>query len=152
MTNLVLQNGVSDAARALENANRANYDHLSESATFSKQPAYDELGEVWEDCRDPNWDCYDAVPVEQDTLRNAYIFIEALPLGTPLPSIGAEPDGHITLEWYRNPRWTLSVSVSPEGTLYYSALLGAEDPRGSCPFFGEIPESILYWIRRVCSA
>jgi hypothetical protein len=141
--------GFSDAASVLAQARHENYEHLVRSATFSKQDAYDELGEVWEDCRHANWDGSGAMPVEQDTLGYAYRFIEALPLGYPLPSVGVEPDGHLTLEWYRNPRWTLSVSVSPEGTLYYAALFGSEDPRGSCSFFDEIPETLLFLLRRV---
>jgi hypothetical protein len=58
----------------------------------------------------------------------------------------------LTFEWYRHPRWTLSVSVSPEGTLHYAGLFGTEDPRGSCPFFGETPENLLFLIRRVIRA
>lgn len=63
--------------------------------------------------------------------------------------MGAEPDGHITLEWHRATNRLLSVSVSPEAMLYWAALVGEEDPRGTCPFNGEVPETILYWIGRV---
>lgn len=122
-----------------------------ERATSSKQPAYDELEEVYRQCRDGNWDAHGAEAVEAETLRNARRFIEALPPGYPLPSAGAEPDGQITLEWYRVTNWLLTVSVSREGMLYYAALLGEEDPRGTCRFEGEVPETILYWIRRVSS-
>ena len=118
--------------------------------TYSKQPAFDQLWAVWQDCKQPNWDGYGAVPVEQETYRNAYELIEALPLGCPLPtSFGAEPDGHLALEWHRHPRWTLSVSVGLDGTLHYAALLGIEDPRGSCLFDGKISETLLSLIRRV---
>ncbi len=141
--------GFSDAARIVENARHLNYERLARSQAYSKRPAYESLWDCWQSCRQPNWDGYSAFAVEQDTYRQAYQLIEALPIGCPLPSAGAEPDGHLTLEWHRNPRWTLSVSVSPEGTLYYSALLGKEDPRGSCPFYGELPESLLFLIRRV---
>jgi hypothetical protein len=142
--------GFSNVAGIIAQAQQESYDHLVGSATFSKRDALDELGEVWEECRRANWDGSGAVAVEQDTLRNAYQFIEALPLDYPLPSVGVEPDGHLTLEWYRSPRWTLSVSVTPEGTLYYSALFGSEDPRGSSPFFDEIPQTILFLIKRAC--
>lgn len=152
MTNATLPRGFSDEARYVAETTKESYEHLGKSATFSKQPAYDELGGVWDECNKPNWDCHDAMPVEQDALRNAYMFIEALPLGTPLPSIGAEPDGHLTIEWYRNPRWTLSISVSPEGTLYYAGLFGTADVRGSESFFGEVPEIIRSLIQRVCAA
>lgn len=144
--------GISDAARYIARTGRANHRHMLQTATYSKQPAYDELGEVWNNCRIADWDIHGAEPVERDALRNAYLFIEALPPGYPLPSIGSEPDGHLTLEWYRATNWLVSVSISPEGALYYAALLGDEDPRGTCRFDGEVPETILYLIRRVCEA
>jgi hypothetical protein len=149
MSNLALPQGFSDAAGIVAHATHRNYKRLADSVTFSKQSAYEALWDVWQACKVVNWDGYGALAVDQETYHNAYCLIEALPLGYPLPSVGAEPDGHLTLEWYRHPNWTLSVSIAPEGTLYYAALLGTEDPRGSCPFYGEIPESLLYLIRRV---
>ncbi len=148
----MMTRGFSEAAQIVDEASRRNRERLAETVTFSRQPTFDELWDVWNNCREGDWDIHGADPVMRDTLRNAYEFIEALPPGCPLPSIGSEPDGHITLEWYRSPSWLLSVSVSPEGVLYYAALLGDEDPRGSCRFDGEIPETILYWIRRVGAA
>ena len=98
-------NGFSEAANTLERASRRQSEHFNQSVTFSKQPAYDDLWDVWQECKEPNWDGYDAVPVDQETYRNAYLLIEALPLGGPLPSsVGAEPDGHLALEWHRHPR------------------------------------------------
>jgi hypothetical protein len=120
-----------------------------EAPTGSKQAAYDELDEVFDACRNPHWDAHGAEAVNQETLRNARQFIEALPLGYSLPSVGAEPDGHLTLEWYRATNRLLSVSISPEAMLYWAALVSDEDPRGSCRFAGEVPETILYWIQRV---
>jgi len=150
MTTQVIAQGVSNAAITVEQARQENYNHLVSSATFSKEDAFNELGEVWEEsCRD-NWDGGGACTVAWQTVQNAHRLIKALPLGYALPSVGVEPDGHVTLEWYRSPRWTLSVSVSPEGTLYYSALFGSEDPRGSCQFFDQIPETILFLINRTC--
>ncbi len=147
---MALVKGFSEAAKLLETAKRRQSDHFGESVTYSKQTTYDELWDVWQDCKEPNWDGYDALPVDRETFQNAYRLVESLPLGCPLPSsVGAEPDGQLALEWHRNPRWTLSVSISPEGTLHYAALLGAEDPRGSCPFFGDISDSLLSLIRRV---
>ncbi len=126
---------------------RTTQKYFDSSVALGKQAAYSELTNFWQECRSPNWDGYDAFPVREKTFENAYRFIQALPLGYPLPSVGAEPDGHLTLEWYRAPRWTLSVSVSPEGILYYAALFGNSDPRGSEPFFGTIPLSILDLIK-----
>ncbi len=111
-----------------------------------------ELATVWEDCRFPNWDGHGAVPVVEDAVRNAFLLLTALPAGCPLPSVGVEPDGHLTLEWYRDPRWTLSISVSPEGELFYAALFAANDVRGREVFQGEIPDYLLNLIRRACTA
>src|SRR5258706_339643 len=51
--------GFSDAADIVAAASRRNYAWLGDSATFTKQPAYDELGEVSSECRTPNWDADD---------------------------------------------------------------------------------------------
>jgi len=83
---------------------------------MANRGAFEELFKTFEECRQPNWDGYGAQPVSAETYHLAYEFLTALPLGTPIPSIGAEPDSHITVERYRSPRQTLSVSVSPEGT------------------------------------
>ena len=123
-----------------------------ETPTFPKQPAYAELDEVDQACRHPDWLAGDADAVKPETLGHAHRFLEALPPEYPLPSVGSEPDGHITLEWYRATNRLLSVSVSPEAMLYWAALVGDEDPRGSCRFDGDVPETILYWIRRVSMA
>ena len=118
----------------------------------AKQAAYDQLAEISQACRIAGWDSEGARAVEQVTLQHAYRFLEALPPGYPLPDITAEPDGHLELEWYRGTRQVLSVSINPAGMLYWAALIGTEDPRGSCPFNGEIPDTIRYWIRRVSAA
>lgn len=115
----------------------------------SKQSAFSELDEVYEECRTlrPGSEA-----IKPETREHALRFLNALPPEYPSPSVGAEPDGHVTLEWYRATNWLLSVSVSPEGMLYWAALLGDEDPRGSCRFDGEVPETVLYWIRRVVAS
>jgi len=126
--------------------------HMRESSAFGIESLLrEEFSDVWEECRKANWDGYNALPVTQDTLRNAYIFLESLPLGFPRPSIGAEPDGHLTIEWHQSRRRTLSVSISPDGELHYAALLGAGRTCGTEPFFGEIPQNILDLVRKVYS-
>ncbi|MCI0681794.1 MAG: hypothetical protein L0Y71_06795 [Gemmataceae bacterium] len=108
-----------------------------------------ELDEVAKECGKADWGTDGADPVKPETVQHARRFLDALPPEYPIPSVGAEPDGHVTLEWYRATNRLLSVSVSPQAMLYWAALAGEEDPRGTCPFNGEVPETILYWIRRV---
>lgn len=152
MTTAILPRGVSSTAAYIDQVSRHNQQYFARTAAFSKQPAIDELVTTWAECAPPNWDGYDALPVKEETLNYAYAVIQALPLGFPLPSVGAEPDGHLTLEWYRDRHWTISVSISPEGVLYYAALLGNSDPRGSEPFLGEIPKRLLSLIQEVALA
>ena len=124
--------------------------HLHKSAALGiEQVLRDELADTWHECRQPDWDGYDALPVLWETLQHAWRFLLAMPLGTPLPSIGAEPDGHITFEWHLAPRRTLSVSITPDELLHYAALLGPARTCGTEPFFGEVPDRILDLIRDV---
>lgn len=73
---------------------------------------FEELVKTFEECREPSWDGYGAQSVREETYHLAHQFLTALPLSIPVPSIGAEPDGQITVEWYRSPQRTLSVSIS----------------------------------------
>jgi hypothetical protein len=146
--------GVSDTARFVSERALWGRRHLQDSFTLGLRGkgAFDDLSRVYQECREPNWDGYGALPVTEDAYRLAYELLEALPLSTPLPSLGAEPDGHITLEWYCSPRRTLSVSVSPEGDLHYAALVGNSKVYGSEPFFGEASKAIVDLIYRVMAA
>ena len=72
-----------------------------------------------------------------------------MPLGTKLPSIGATPSGHISLEWHHSRRRTLTVTVDEGGDLHYAALLGPGRTCGTEPFFDEVPQVILDLIARV---
>jgi hypothetical protein len=100
---------------------------------------------------EPGWYGYNSLPVTQDALRNAYMFLETLPLGFPRPSIAADPHGHVSLEWYRDRQRLLSVGVSPDGFLHYAALIGPNKVCGTEAFFGEAPRTILELVRRVYS-
>lgn len=105
------------------------------------------------ECSKPGWDGYGAEPISAKTFLQVQRFINALPLGMPLPSVGAEADGHMTLEWYQNPSRVLSVSISPEGDVHYAALLGLPTRlSGTLPFLGEMPEEILRIVRRLFAA
>lgn len=48
---------------------------------------------------DWNWDGHEAVPVSEDTYRNAESFLNRLTSQTPLPRIYANPNGTISFQW-----------------------------------------------------
>lgn len=102
-----------------------------------------ELDEVFQECGVPGWDGYDALPVERDAYDRARLLIESLPDNFPSPSIGAEPDGQLTLEWHISTSRSLSISVDPSGLLHFSGIFGAGKICGSLPFFGTVPDELL---------
>jgi hypothetical protein len=124
------------------------------SYTFGQQLSVSvkELHQIFQECSEANWDGYEAIPVSVETYELAHQFLEVLPLGTPAPSLGVEPDGHITFEWYQSSRRMLSVSINPEGDLHYAALIGSSAHYGTEPFYGETPSAILDIIRRISAA
>jgi hypothetical protein len=109
---------------------------------------FQQLQEVFIECSFEGWDGEKARPISEEVRQMAIALLESLPLGIEAPEVGAEPDGHITLEWYRSPRRILSVSVGPERELHYAALFGASKRYGSEPFFGETPETIMDLIKK----
>lgn len=149
----ISQRGTSDSARYV--VARAAEIWKGVDSAFSlagtKREAMQELCGIFEQCQTPDWDGYGALPVEAATYQDAYRFLESLPPGLPMPSVGAEPDGQLTLEWHREARRTLSASISAEGEVHYAALLGARKAFGTEPFYGEVPAVILALIRSVAA-
>lgn len=137
--------GSSAAAKDLAAQGEEWQERIQDSAFlgFGPKGIFDELLSVFRECQTANWDGYGAAPVTPDTYLNTLRFLLALPWGTPPPAIGAEPDGHLTLEWYRTPRRTLSVSISPDGEIHFAALLGPRRQYGTELFVNEVPEIIL---------
>lgn len=114
-----------------------------DAARLDLLKALDELCQL---CGNRNWDGEDADAVSKQTHAIAHQLLELLPSDKPLPVIAAEPDGQLNFEWYQTPRRLLTVSISATGTLYWAALIDAEDPRGSCQFSDQFPSTLLYWI------
>ncbi len=112
----------------------------------------DELTSVYNKCRTPNWDGYEAFPVELPTLDTVRRVLSSIPPDIPRPSIGAEPDGALTLEWYAEPRRVLSVSVTSDGKLHYAALIGQDCISGTELFGAEFPKTFVQLITRVYPA
>ena len=145
-----VESGVSEAAQTLKDF-RNRIDVLNhESATFSNLSLDDQLIDAYCEATQSDWDGEGSTPVEPGTLKLAKEFVESLPRKYQTPEIAPEPDGHVSLEWYNGKRRLLSVSVNPDGRLHWAALIGSEDPRGSCVFFGEAPKTLLHLLRRVC--
>jgi hypothetical protein len=143
--------GFSDESRMVTDLVASERQHLRESYVLGAagNDAFRQLCTVVNESGFPNWDGYGALPISEQTFILACQFLRTIPLGTPAPDVGVEPDGQVTLEWHLSAYRTLSVSVSPDGNLHYSALIGPNTVYGTEAFLGDIPQSILQLIRRV---
>lgn len=117
------------------------HDDIRDS-TLGHQESINELLDVWEDCKMPGWDGYGALAVDPATITTTYLILNSLPVGFPRPSVGAQPDGLVTLEWYRSPTRTLSVSIDPNGFIHYAGLFGNEEHCGTVQNLGELSENL----------
>jgi len=119
---------------------------LQESNSLGHPSLHADLDSLARECAFANWDGYDAAPVSLASIQAARRLLNETPpaaKGVSL-SVGAEPDGHATVEWHKAPSWTLSVSLSPTGDLHYAALHGAGVTYGTEHFEGDgrLPERI----------
>ena len=141
--------GLSPTAQLLEKTQGSILERYRQAVTVSRQELLDSIIEVWQ-AADEDWKVSDGDQIiQEEVMKTACRFVQALPLGCRLPTVVGEPDGHINLEWYRNPLSLLTVSIAPDNRLHWAALIGSEDPRGSCRFVDRIPKSLLYYIARV---
>ena len=124
-------------------------ERLKSAVAFGFDRTLDELNTIAWECREPDWCGYPAAAVSEASVLLARLFIDRLPIGAPLPAVNAEPDGQISLEWYKAPRWIFSISFDPNGTLHYAGLFSDEKIHGSQLFFTHIPSSIMNLIMRV---
>ena len=134
-----------EIAKAVEKVGR----YIHKSSAGAESLIRSELYELIEECGEPDWDGYNAVPVDCDSILAARKFLLSLPLGTRRPSVGILPSGNVTLEWQHSRRRSLTVSFSPDGDIHYAALLGAGRQSGSEPFYGEAPAAILNLLGRI---
>lgn len=140
-----------DTAQYIAKQNERWMDKLQRSYSLGLRGkgVFDDLLNVLNLCNSADWDGYGAQPVTYRSYQFACSFLKALPLGVSPPAISAEPDGHITLEWYRSSRHILSVSISPEGDLHYASLHGYSKSYGTEPYWGIVPRIILNLINRI---
>ena len=88
-------------------------------------------------------------PAVLDSYLKAQQVIAALPHDIPDPVIEIDPDGEVSLDWWRGSRQCLSLSISGEGRITIAGLLGHEQVRERAPFIDQMPTTIISQIRRV---
>ena len=114
----------------------------------------DELYDLHSECKDRNWDGYDADPVTEENINSAKgLAMAVIEAGLPMPEFGADPDGEVMLDWYgpnRPNRSVISMSIGPSGQIAWaSALPDGSRVRGSTTFKGKLDDTIKQVIEKV---
>ncbi|HEV7280231.1 MAG TPA: hypothetical protein VGN57_08465 [Pirellulaceae bacterium] len=110
-----------------------------------------ELHEVWANQCVEGWDGDTASPILLETKEIADRVIDALPSEIESPSVSGDADGYIVLEWYRNSRRLVAVSIHQSSWLSWAGLAGSAEYEGRAPFYDTLPHQLLNVIREVCS-
>ncbi len=86
-------------------------------------------------------------PVDTRVFAAARDLLEALPYGFAVPEIGLDPDGEVAMDWLKENREMVSVSVSPTGALSYAAKLRDRTAHGVILFNGGFPTALTELLR-----
>ena len=129
---LTISGYASETAGFVAQQREISFDILQESNAlgFTAKGTFQQLYEVFKECSSGGWDGDKAKPISVEVLQDAIKFLYSFPLGIDAPEVGAEPDGAITLEWYRSPNKVVSISINPDGWVYWAALIGISRQHG----------------------
>ncbi|MFH1857211.1 MAG: hypothetical protein ABH836_08350 [Candidatus Omnitrophota bacterium] len=124
--------------------------HIAESAyLFSFSSCYEMLFEIARDCSEPGWDGYDAVPISGEVYLKIFTLINNFSIGLQAPELVPENDGAITLEWHKNHKQEISISINPNNIAYYACLDGSEKKHGSCVLQESLPPFLINMIDQI---
>lgn len=104
-----------------------------EEARFIRRtPGLQQLFLIQDICSKPGWDGRNAVPISKTSLKNALIFLLSFPEEFSCPSLGATPNGQVTLEWRQRDGRLLSFAFNDEDQVSFILFL-----RNGEKFWGE---------------
>jgi hypothetical protein len=102
-----------------------------------------ELLELFEDCRQSDWDGYGAVPLHRDLFDRVVRLLRKIPSHIDLPELVPEPDGAIALEWWLSKNQVLSLSIDRSEYAPFAWVDGVERGRGVLLARNEFPAKIV---------
>jgi len=116
---------------------------------MDKEKLYEEAGEVYRDCCLGNWDGYGADKIAEETFELSYSIISLLPDYFPKPEIGPDPYGEISFEWHIRKYKTFLFTIDSVGIITYVGLFGKSKISGTEYFDNQIPEIIIWCLKRM---
>jgi len=137
---------LSEPAMKLEKMQQMIREHLLGSYVMSNaiDRVLAELDEVHLEASREGWDGYGALPLNPASYDFVIRFLNALPAAAPLPEVGADADGEVSLDWVFGERKALSVSIGPTGRCTFAWMLGQSTSRGTVWIDDEIPAQIAF--------
>jgi hypothetical protein len=139
--------GLSEDAAVLE---RMPAGETIETSITLGQRQIDLLTRLLDACNEADGDM-ETERVKVDTYWNAEAFVMALPPGVPLPDLMVHPDGEIAAEWYLARDRVLTISIGPQRSVAFAALIGANKIYGQESFGGLVPDEITHLLDRLFS-
>lgn len=140
-TSLVEYRQSEGESRVLKNLLSGVRKHLEKITSFSKDSLKNSLLEIRKECDSPNWDGYNAEPINKAALQEAGHLIDSLPYTTVLPDVIPTPSGGVAFEWHHQ-RNALLLTVSGNNKINYAAKLTGEPIHGNAKFLETIPDQI----------
>ena len=144
--------GVSDEYNLLQDSFVKIRQHDQETASGQNlSQVRSLLFETFYECREPNWDGYDAQGISEKAYFEAVKLLEFLPPYLPLPEIVPEPTGELGFEWQSEKNFVYVISVGGHQQITYAGMFGqGNETHGTENFTGTIPRIIIEHILRVC--
>ena len=144
--------GLGDEAARVESVFTEIQKHAMASMSLGKarQDALDSLYATFTEGCQTGWDGYDASAACYESYSRANRFIEALPANFPAPEVALDPDGEVSLVWYRASGRVFTVSIGANDDLTYAGKFSpSKKTHGTEPYTGQVPKVILDNIRRL---
>lgn len=121
------------------------------TASKSKMKAMlSEIQEILKECKDSNWDGYEAKPISKKSCDLAIDFLSLLPNDLPSPNLVPEPTGLLGLEWESDDEEiSLMISFSEESKIsigYYDNN-SEEEFFGSTPYKKRVPTNLIQFLK-----
>lgn len=105
---------------------------------------------ILKECKDFNWDGYQAKPISKKSCDLSLEFLSLLPDNLPFPNLVPEPTGLLGLEWESEDEETsLMISFNEESKIsigYYNNL-SEEEFYGSTPYKGIVPTNLIQFLK-----
>lgn len=116
---------------------------------WPRKEVLEALENIYQECSIDNWDGYGAVSINIHSYNNARKLIETLPINIPIPEATIDPGGNIAFEWYQSPSKIFTICLEGYNKIIFAGIFGDKRIHGTEDFVGNIPDLILYNIKRV---